>query len=84
MYNENKTDKTFFNDLPLRIKNGFKNQIYYNSKRKELYLLRYGIMEKIPKVISLYYYDNDFYVKSDDFLIIIWVDIQTWNVIKRR
>ena len=83
MYNENKTGKTFFNDLPLRIKIGFKNQIYYNSKRKELYLLRYGQMEKIPNVTSLYYYDNDFSVKSDDFLIIIWVDIQTWNVIKR-
>lgn len=83
MYNENKTGKTFFNDLPDEIKNGFLHQIYYSVNRKTLYLLRYGQMEKIPNVTSLYCYDNDFYVKSDDFLIIIWVDIQTWNVIKR-
>lgn len=84
MYNEDKNDKIFLNDLPHDVKRNFEQQIYYNLKRKELYLLRYGIMQKISNVKSIYYYDDDFYVRSKDFIIIIWNDILTWNVIKRR
>lgn len=84
MYNENKPSKIFFNDLPDEIKNGFLHQIYYNVNRKALYLLRYGKMVKIPNITSLYYYDDDFYVNSDGCLIIIWVDIKTWNIKKKK
>lgn len=83
MYNKNKTNKLFYNDLPNEIKTIFSNSIKYDIDNNVLYLKRYGKTQIISNVNSMYYYDDDFYIESSSLVIIIWVDIQTWNVIKK-
>lgn len=75
-------NKLFLDDLSDEIKQIFIGKIQYDKINKVLYLNRYNKMLKIEGVKSLYYYDDDFYITSDKCMLIIWIDIITWNVIK--
>lgn len=74
-------NKLFLNDLSDEVKKIFIGKIQYDKINKILYLNRYNKMLKIPNVKSLYYYDDAFYIISAEYMVIIWVDIITWNVI---
>ena len=75
-------NKLFLDDLSDEVKRIFIGKIQYDKINKVLYLNRYNKTLKISNVKSLYYYDDDFYIISDKYMVIIWIDIITWNVIK--
>ena len=77
-----KDDISYIHDIPNEIKKSFSN-MYYSKLEKSLLINKNEDCKlKITNIKSMFYHDDIFYIKSNIYTIVFWVDIRQWKIIK--